>query len=123
MFGFMKSRPAAVSISQISGVDAVSGTKSGKLTLIDVREPGEVSKSGKARGALHIPLMTLNSKADPGNPDFHPDLDMDKPVVLYCASGARSQMAAKTLLKLGYQSVYNLGPLSNWSAAGGRIAR
>jgi len=123
MFAFFKRSANRPAVSGISGVDAVSGVKSSQLVLIDVREAAELAKTGRAKGALHIPLMSLHTAADPAGANFQPGLDIEKPVVVYCASGMRSGKAGKILSGLGYQKVHNLGALSNWTAAGGRIAR
>ncbi|MEE9389273.1 MAG: rhodanese-like domain-containing protein [Paracoccaceae bacterium] len=122
MFNFLKSRSAG-GVGKISGQDAVNQSQAGALTIIDVREHAEVSKSGKAKGALHIPLATLQFKTDPKNPDFHPALKTAKPVALYCASGARSHMAAGIMLKMGFSDVSNLGHLGNWTSGGGQVVR
>ncbi|MDP5349061.1 MAG: sulfurtransferase, partial [Paracoccaceae bacterium] len=75
------------------------------------------------RGTLHIPLMRLPMMADPRHPDFDQRLAGGKPIALYCASGARSGMAANILQKLGHADTHNLGGLQHWAAAGGTIDR
>ncbi|OOY21245.1 sulfurtransferase [Thioclava sp. DLFJ5-1] len=110
-------------VEKISAKDAVAKAKAGELTVVDVREGMEVKSSGKAKGALHIPLATIRMKADPSSPEKHPELDTSKPVALYCASGARSAGAAQMLAQLGYEHVYNIGGLGDWHAGGGEIER
>ena len=118
MFNFL--RPAAraplPSIAEVAAAVA-----KGDMILVDVREMSEIRATGKARGALVIPLATLGLKADPAAPDalLRPGL----PVALYCASGGRSGMAAQMLGRMGYAPVYNLGGLSDWVASGGQIDR
>ena len=106
-----------------SGEDLVKETEEGRMTLIDVRDQMEVASSGKAKCAVHIPLMMLQYAADPRHPEFHPDLDPTKPVALYCASGARSGMAQRMMNGLGYEQVHNVGGLGDWMRAGGEITR
>jgi rhodanese-related sulfurtransferase len=118
MFGFMRQSAPALPVA-----DAIQKVAEGEMILIDIRDHGELAASGKARGALHIPMMRLADMADPRHPDFHPDLKQTKPIALYCASGARSNMAAGLLRQLGYEDVHNLGGLSHWAAAGGPIER
>ena len=48
----------------MSPAEAIEGARDGSVTVIDVREHGEVAMSGKAKGALHIPLMRLRDMAD-----------------------------------------------------------
>lgn len=107
----------------MSATDAVQGAKDGSVTVIDVRDHNEVASSGKAEGALHIPLTRLRDMVDPKHPDFHPDLNGVSSIALYCASGARSQMAAMTMRQLGYDEVHNIGGLGHWVQAGGQIER
>lgn len=95
----------------------------GRLTLVDIREPAEMAASGMAAGALGIPLAALALKADPQSPDHDPRLSPDRPVALYCASGARASMARGTLMRLGYRDVTNLGGLADWVRAGGALIR
>ncbi len=108
---------------KISGVDAVSQAKNGKLILLDVRDVTEVNQSGKAKNALHIPLMLLRGQADPSSSECNAKLCVDTPIAIYCATGARSGMAARSLIKMGYKTVYNMGSLANWANAGGKIVR
>lgn len=108
---------------RLTAADAVARVQRGELTLIDVREPGEVAATGRATGALHVPLATLRMKCDPASPECLPGLSTARPVAIYCASGARSQMAAQTLASLGYRDVHNIGGFAEWQAAGGPITR
>ncbi|MCO0636304.1 rhodanese-like domain-containing protein [Lutimaribacter sp. EGI FJ00014] len=95
----------------------------GDVTLVDVREAGELAMTGQAKGAIHAPLMRLADLADPSHPDKHPKLNPAKPVALYCASGARSAHGKRLLEKLGYAEVVNLGGLNDWARAGGAVTR
>ena len=73
--------------------------------LIDVRSPLEFS-SVHLDGAMNLPLQSLARELN--------RLDNGKPVLVYCASGQRSSMAAQILESAGFRQVYNLGPLSNF---------
>jgi rhodanese-related sulfurtransferase len=110
-------------IGGLSAADAVAGAKSGKVTVIDVREHGEVAMSGKAQGAKHIPLFQLAMRADPSHPDYDKDLSPEQTICLYCASGARSASAQQVLKRLGYKDLHNLGNLNKWVKAGGKIVK
>ena len=117
MFSFM-TRSAAPGLTASDCVRSPDG-----VTLIDVREHGEVAMSGKAKGALHIPLMMLQFRADPAHPDFEPLLDRDAKIAVYCASGGRSGGAVQLLKRLGYTDVHNIGGLGHWVQAGGALER
>lgn len=118
MFNFL--RPAA-RVPLPSVPEVAAAVAKGEMVLVDVREIAEIRASGKARGALTIPLATLALKADPQAPDaaLRPGL----PLAVYCASGGRSGMAAQLLGRMGYTPVYNLGGLSDWVAGGGQVDR
>ncbi len=124
MMNFLRGNaPAQPSQPQMSLQDIVAKAANGEVTVIDVRDHNELAMTGKARGALHIPLSIIRMQADPSSPDFHPELKTDKPVGIYCASGARSSMAVRLLQSLGYSEVYNIGGLGHWQMAGGEIER
>lgn len=122
MFNLFNSRPAAGG-SQLAVTDAVEQVAAGTLTLIDVRDGNELAQTGKAEGAVHLPLISFQMKTDPRSPEVLPELGLDKPVAIYCATGARSQMAARMMMQMGYQTVHNLGGLNHWAGAGGKVVR
>ena len=119
MFNFL--RPGATQ-PKMTAAEAVARAKTGEITVLDVREAGEVVSSGRAKGALHIPLALVSLKADPKAPDRVKGLDLTKPVAVYCASGMRSGAAVTALRKLGYEA-HNIGSIRDWAAAGGAISR
>src|SRR5262249_5203790 len=76
--------------------------------LLDVREQDEVDQ-GIIPGAIHIPRGNLESRVETALPD------RERPVLVYCAVGARSAFAAKTLEELGYETVWSLaGGFTDW---------
>ncbi|HQY43770.1 MAG TPA: rhodanese-like domain-containing protein [Paracoccaceae bacterium] len=107
----------------LSMPEAIERSQTGALTLIDVREAGEIAQTGKAKGALHVPLAMVPLKCDPKSGCLPKGLDPAKPVGVYCASGGRSGMAADKLRAMGFATVYNLGGLRDWVAAGGETER
>ncbi|MDV4145597.1 MULTISPECIES: rhodanese-like domain-containing protein [Shimia] len=116
---FLRQKPKA----GMSAQEAVQGAKAGAITVIDVRDGMELANSGIAEGALHMPLMRLRDMADPRHPDYHPALKTTGKIAVYCASGARSHSAASVLRQLGYEDVHNIGGLSHWVQAGGKVIR
>ena len=71
-------------------------------TVVDVRSEAEF-RGGGFRGAINVPLQALSGA-------LH-RIPKDRPVVVYCASGARSAMAVRILRKAGYADVSNAGGL------------
>ena len=96
--------------ASLSTADAVRLINHDKAVLIDVREPAEFA-AGHAAGARNVPLATLDgAKNLPTNKAL--------PLVLVCASGARSSRAAAQLRKAGYASVHSLsGGTEAWRNA------
>jgi molybdopterin/thiamine biosynthesis adenylyltransferase/rhodanese-related sulfurtransferase len=85
------------------------------VTLVDVRESDEW-RAGHLPGAIHLPRGFLELQVDERLPD------RDAPVILYCASGNRSGLAAKTLQDLGYTNVRNFRPgFTGWRDAGEEV--
>lgn len=117
---FGQNKPAQ---RQLSAQDAIAMSEKGEIAIVDVRDHTELAQTGKAKNALHIPLMMLQSHANPSHPEFNTSLDTSKPIAVYCASGARSGMAARALLQMGFESVHNIGGLMHWHAAGGQLER
>ncbi len=72
--------------------------------VVDVRTPDEFAR-GHYDGAINIPLGELSDQLDRLGPD------KNKPVVLYCHSGARSAAAKRTLERAGFTNVANAGSL------------
>lgn len=86
--------------------------------LVDVRETVERESDGAIPGSLHVPRGMLEFKADPDSPVYDNDLHPDDRLILYCGTGGRSALAAKTLSDMGYQDVSSLaGGYAAWLAA------
>lgn len=88
-------------------------------TIVDIRDSEERARDGIIPGAIHSPRGMLEFHADPSSPYYKKQLSPDKRVVLHCASGGRSALAACTLMELGYQDVAHLdGGLKAWKEKG-----
>ncbi|MBI3564408.1 MAG: rhodanese-like domain-containing protein [Elusimicrobia bacterium] len=72
--------------------------------VVDVRSPAEYA-GGARPGSLNIPVSELQERCK--------GLDKAKPVIVCCASGTRSALAARVLKALGFQEVVNAGPWTN----------
>ncbi|MGU9957610.1 MAG: rhodanese-like domain-containing protein [Arenicellales bacterium WSBS_2016_MAG_OTU3] len=89
------------------------------LLIVDVREPNEF-QSGHIASALSIPRGTIEVAADAQFPMRNQRLNdaRDKEVVVYCATGGRSAMAADVLQQMGYTKVKSLaGGVAAWKDA------
>lgn len=101
-------------------VDAVEAElKSGNTVVIDLRESEELAATGRIPGSVHVPRGMLEFRADPTSPYHQDPIDPSKRIILHCASGGRSALAATTLQAMGYNNVAHLdGGFTAWKAAG-----
>lgn len=84
------------------------------FTLLDVRDQNEVNL-GKVPGAIHISRGMLEGKVEAAVP-------RDANVVIYCAGGNRSALAAVTMQEMGYSNVSSMaGGFRDWSNEIGEV--
>ncbi len=102
-------------MSKMTAHAAIAQAATGMITVVDVREVAEVKETGKAKGALNIPLALIGLQAAE-------KIDKSKPVAVYCAVGGRAGMAVQALTKLGYDA-HNIGGFGDWASAGGAVSR
>ena len=96
-------------IKTISAEQALKLTNEGTCNLIDIREKGELDKMGRVESSNHIPRGMLEFWLDPDGPYFKSGkLDMTKEMVLFCAGGLRSALAAKSLKEMGFEKVSHI---------------
>ena len=105
-----KSRIREVSVRDVSALPEGPG----RPVLLDVREPNEWNL-GRIPGAVHIPRGTLETKVEQTIP-------RDAKIIVYCAGGNRSALAADTLQQMGYTDVASMaGGWKDWVGAGGKV--
>ena len=110
---------ALAEVASVSVDDALALAGGADALFVDVRERAEQS-AGAIAGAVAAPRGFLEFIADPASPMHDPALSSGKRLIVYCASGGRSALAAKTLQDMGYADVANLtGGFQAWSEAGG----
>ena len=77
--------------------------------MIDVRDIRELWKEGTVKNSKHIPRGMLEFWLDPQGPYFkNGKLDMNKEMILFCAGGLRSALAAKALKEMGFDNVSHI---------------
>jgi rhodanese-related sulfurtransferase len=90
--------------------------------IVDLREQDEREVHGAIAGSIHIPRGMVEFCADPALPIHADELDPSRRIVLYCAVGNRSALAASTLKMMGFPLVAHLdGGFASWRQAGGAI--
>ncbi len=96
-------------IKTISSDEAYKMVEDNKCNLIDVRDIRELENEGKVEGAKHIPRGMLEFWLDPESAYFKEGkLDLNKEMVLFCAGGLRSALAAKSLKDMGFEKVSHI---------------
>ena len=94
------------------------------VIFVDVRDGTERAKSGGIAGSLHVSRGFLEFQIDPESPMHNPAFASGKRIVLYCGSGGRSALAAKTAQDMGLAEVCHLGGgFGAWINAGGDVDR
>ena len=100
---------ALAEIKTISTDEAHKMVIDNKCNLIDIRDIRELQKTGKIPEANHIPRGMLEFWLDPESAYFKDGkLDLNKEMVLFCAGGLRSALAAKTLKEMGFEKVSHI---------------
>ena len=93
--------------------------ESGDVLLVDLREPGERAQNGSIPGAVEAPRGMLEFWADPTSPYHRDEFDPGGRIILHCASGGRSALAAAMLQDLGYERAAHMdGGFKAWKEAG-----
>lgn len=100
--------------------EALSRVNDSSTVFVDLRDSAEVARDGKIPGALHVNRGMLEFALDPASPYHEAALAGGRLLILYCASGGRSALAADTALSMGVRNVAHLrGGFKAWRAAGG----
>ncbi|MDA7769766.1 rhodanese-like domain-containing protein [Candidatus Pelagibacter sp.] len=96
-------------VKTITANEALKLSNDNKCTLVDIREKGELDKTGRIESSNHIPRGMLEFWLDPEGPYFKSGkVDMNKEIVLFCAGGLRSALAAKALKEMGFEKVSHI---------------
>ena len=96
-------------IKTINPEEALKMFNEKECNLIDIRDVRELQNEGQVEGANHIPRGMLEFWLDPNSPYFKEGkLDMNKEMVLFCAGGLRSALAAKSLSDMGFEKVSHI---------------
>src|SRR2546425_6985345 len=109
----IRAKVKEVDPSEVRELQSANGNAPDDLVIVDVREQNEWEQ-GHIPGAVHVPRSYLESRFEGVEPD------RTKRIVLYCASGQRSALAANTLEELlGYEHVASMnGGFTLWKDRG-----
>tara|TARA_Y100001970_G_C13978530_1_gene721894 strand:+ start:36 stop:422 length:387 start_codon:yes stop_codon:yes gene_type:complete len=97
---------ALKTVKTITPEEALKLANENKCNLIDIRDQVELEKLGRIENSLHISRGLLEFSIHPDSPFVQNNqLDLNKELVLFCAAGGRSALAAKTLKEMGFKNV------------------
>ena len=96
-------------INTISSDEAFEKFNKNECNLIDIRDVRELEREGRIQDSNHIPRGMLEFWLDPDSAYFKQGkLDLNKEMVLFCAGGMRSALAAKSLKDMGFKKVSHI---------------
>ena len=96
-------------VKTITPEEALKLASENKCNLIDIRNEVELQKLGSIENSFHIPRGLLEFSIHPESAFVQNNkLDLKKELVLFCAAGGRSALAAKTLKEMGFDNVANV---------------
>ena len=97
-------------IENLSVAELRAELDSGDVLIVDIREMQERVDLGTIPGAKHAPRGMLEFWADPQSPYYRDWFQEDRRIVLFCAGGGRSALAAKALGDMGFTNIAHLEP-------------
>ena len=93
-------------VKTITPEAALEKLENKQCSLIDIRDALELQREGTIENSFHIPRGLLEFFIHPESPYIEKEkLDLNKEIVLFCAAGGRSALAAKTLKDMGFENV------------------
>jgi rhodanese-related sulfurtransferase len=106
-------------VENLSVDETAQELEGGDALLVDIREPAERAEHGAIPGAVEAPRGMLEFWADPTSPYHRDEFQPGRRVILHCAAGGRSALAAVALQDLGYERVAHMdGGFKAWKEAG-----
>ena len=92
------------------------------VMIVDIRDVRELQREGRIPGSVHAPRGMLEFWVDPASPYHKEIFASGKRMVLHCASGWRSALAARSLQEMGVENVCHMdGGFKGWKSAGGPV--
>ena len=112
-------------VKTISPTEALELSNKNECNLIDIREAIELQNLGKIEKSFNISRGLLEFTLHPDSPYVqNNNLDLNKEIVLFCAAGGRSALAAKTLKEMGFEKVSHVeGGFGEMSKSGFKVIK
>ncbi len=110
-------------VRSLDYVETLNKIEHDKCVIIDVREESELIQHGHIKNAINIPRGLIEFKLAPNSANNPINIDDNTNILVYCAGGYRSALAAKVLQDLGFENVFNIGGFADWVNSGGEIVK
>jgi len=112
-------------VKTISASEALEKSNNNECNLIDIRDKIELENIGRIENSFHISRGLLEFSIHPESAFAkNNNLDSNKEIVLFCAAGGRSALAAKTLKEMGFEKVSHVeGGFSEMSNSGFKVIK
>ena len=91
--------------------------------FIDVRDSGDIAKTGTITDALKIQRGLIEFVADEATKLYNDALKKDSEIILVCGAGGQAALTGKTLIDMGYTNVSNVGAIGDWEKNGGPMSK
>ena len=116
---------ALTQVKTISPSEALELSNKNECNLIDIRDAVELQNLGRIENSFHISRGLLEFSIHPDSAFVqNNNLDLNKELVLFCAAGGRSALAAKTLNEMGFKKVSHVeGGFGSMSNSGFKVVK
>ena len=102
---------------------ALQKHNSKSAVFIDVRDSGDITKTGTITDALKIQRGLIEFVADEATKLYNDALKKDSEIILVCGAGGQAALTGKTLIDMGYTNVSNVGAIGDWEKNGGPMSK
>ncbi len=102
---------------------ALQKHNSKSAVFIDVRDSGDIAKTGTITDALKIQRGLIEFVADEATKLYNDALKKDAEIILVCGAGGQAALTGKTLIDMGYTNVSNVGAIGDWEKNGGPMSK
>ena len=110
-------------VKKIDFDTAIEKHNAKSAVFIDVRDSGDIAKTGTITDALKIQRGLIEFVADEATKLYNDALKKDAQIILVCGAGGQAALTGKTLIDMGYTNVSNVGAIADWEKNGGPISK
>ena len=110
-------------VKKIDFDTALQKHNSKSAVFIDVRDSGDIAKTGTITDALKIQRGLIEFVADEATKLYNDALKKDSEIILVCGAGGQAALTGKTLIDMGYTNVSNVGAIGDWEKNGGPMSK